>query len=155
MHARSTTRGGADEHRKAQDDGALRRAGDIDGALAFFHPEVEWRIIDAPPPLPERGRGVEPIRVLFEPGDSFPIVVPSPEVDDYIEGGSWVIAVVRDPDIEVEEASVYEFEDGKIVRSTDGYPGRTAALESLGCNEREALAQSSPRGRLAGRFDAR
>ncbi len=110
---------------------ALRIAGDVDGALAFFHPEVEWRILGAEPPLPASGRGVESLRLLFEPGDRFLIVLPPPEIDEYVDAGKFVISVVRD-EFGFDEAGITEFADGRIVRQTDGYSDKAAALEALG-----------------------
>jgi len=41
---------------------ALLAPGDVDGALAFHHPEVEWRFLDAEPLWPDGGRGIESLR---------------------------------------------------------------------------------------------
>jgi hypothetical protein len=50
------------------------------------------------------------------------------DVDEYIDADTRVVTVEKGPST----AAVYEFEDGTIVRSTEGYPSKTAALKAVG-----------------------
>jgi len=113
---------------------ALLCAGDVEGALAQFHPGVEWRIIGAKPPIPSGGRGIDSLRKLFTPeaNPEIPIILPHAEADEYIDAGSCVIAIHRPPLLDDEDATVFELEDGKIVREVSGYPSRAAALQAVG-----------------------
>jgi hypothetical protein len=41
---------------------ALLRGGDVDGALACFHPNIEWRVLDQQRGLPNSGNGIDSLR---------------------------------------------------------------------------------------------
>src|SRR5256885_43630 len=49
---------------------AALNAGDHDGALADFHPDVEWRDLMHAPDIPERVRGAAAVRAILEQWDA-------------------------------------------------------------------------------------
>src|SRR5271165_2097079 len=111
---------------------ALMRAGDVEGALDYFHPDVAWRIIDTQPPM-RAGRGVDSLRRLLTPGEDalFDVILPPTEAEEYIDAGNYVITVFSVPLLDDGEASIYEFEGGKSIRSIDGYPSKAEALKAV------------------------
>src|SRR4051794_24615325 len=68
--------------------------GDREGALAFYHPEAEWRDLRHAPDTPERVHGLPALRALMEQWDAvfdeFTV-----EVEEYIEVGDCVVAMTR------------------------------------------------------------
>ena len=117
---------------------ALEEAGDEDGAWAYFHPDVEWRFINAGLHS-ESGRGIDSLRKWLSPMDN-PLVragvgvmgVGPADNTDITDAGDYVISVDAIPGTDIEEASVYEFGDGKVLRCTHGYPSKADALADLG-----------------------
>ena len=65
------------------------------------------------------------------------------EVEEYVDAGEFVVAVTSwhatggTSGLEVGQrtADLYEFEDGRIVRVTLGYPDKGAALKAAGLAE--------------------
>ena len=120
---------------------ALEEAGDEDGAWAYFHPDVEWRFINAGLHS-ESGRGIDSLRKWLSPTDN-PLVragvgvmgVGPADNTDMTDAGDYVISVDAIPGTDIEEASVYEFRDGKVLRCTHGYTGRADALKAVGREE--------------------
>jgi ketosteroid isomerase-like protein len=47
---------------------SLLGAGDIAGALAYFHSDVAWTVINAGP-MSGSGRGIDSVRALFMPDE--------------------------------------------------------------------------------------
>jgi ketosteroid isomerase-like protein len=121
---------------------ASLNVGDDDGVLADFHPNVEWRDLMHAPDVPERVRGVAAVRTIMdqwnEAFDEF-----TAEIDEYIDAGDRVVCVTHwrakgkgsGVAIDLHAADVYEFKDGQVVRVTQGYPDKAAALEAAGLSE--------------------
>ncbi|GAC1434238.1 MAG: hypothetical protein NVSMB51_00950 [Solirubrobacteraceae bacterium] len=115
---------------------------DRDGALAGFHPDVEWRDLDHAPDAPERVRGVAAMGALWdqfeEAFDEF-----AAETEEYTDVGDCVVCVTHwrakgkgsGVPIGLRSADVYEFEDGAIIRVTLGYADKQAALEAVGLRD--------------------
>ena len=120
---------------------ALEEAGDEDGAWAYFHPDVEWRIIGAGA-FSESGRGIDSLRKWLSPMDN-PLVragvgvmgVGPADNTDMTDAGDYVISVDAIPGTDIEEASVFEFRDGKVLRCTHGYPSKADALKAAGLEQ--------------------
>jgi ketosteroid isomerase-like protein len=121
---------------------ASLNARDHDGALADFHPDVEWRDLMHAPDVPERVQGVAAVRAIMEQWDeAFDEFTAN--VEEYIDVGDRVVCVTHwhakgkgsGVAVDLRAADVYEFEDGKIVRVTQGYADKDAALEALGSRE--------------------
>jgi ketosteroid isomerase-like protein len=116
--------------------------GDHDGALADFHPDVEWRDLMHAPDVPERVSGVRAIRAIWdqweEAFDEFSL-----EVEEYVEVGDCVVTVDHwraqgkgsGLALDLRTADVYEFKDRHIIRVTQGYPDKAAALAAVGLAE--------------------
>jgi ketosteroid isomerase-like protein len=117
---------------------ALLRAGDVEGALGCFHPNTEWRVLEQQRELPTGGSGIDSLRSRWMPFEDAPEDAPdrfilgylhlTSEVGEYIDADACVVTVDKD----LHAAAVYEFEEGKIVRSTEGYPNKAAALRAVG-----------------------
>jgi hypothetical protein len=56
-------------------------------------------------------------------------------VDHSDDARDYVISVDAITETDIEEASVYEFRDGKIVSCTLGYPSKADALKAVGLEE--------------------
>jgi ketosteroid isomerase-like protein len=116
--------------------------GDVDGALSYLHPDIEWRDLQHAPDTPEVVRGAAAVRDLWEGWLDARIGLRA-EVLEFIDAGSAVVAVTRwhaqgtASGIEVDQTSaeVYEFEDGLVVRATLGYRSRDQALKAVGMEE--------------------
>jgi ketosteroid isomerase-like protein len=118
---------------------ALVNAGDWDGLVALYHPEVELRDLQHAPDVSEMQRGPEAIiRVMAswtEVYDEF-----GAEVYEYIDADPWVICDTcwhgkgkgSDMQIDLHVADAFEVQDGRIVRALVSYPNVAAALEALG-----------------------
>jgi ketosteroid isomerase-like protein len=109
---------------------------DHDGALADFHWDVEWRDLMHAPDAPEYVRGVAGVRAIAEQWDeTFDMF--TAEVEEYVDAGDCVVSVTHwsgkgkgsGVTIDLHSAEVYEFTDSKIVRVTQGYADKAAALE--------------------------
>jgi hypothetical protein len=107
---------------------------DDDEAWDCFHPEVEWRVINAGR-LSRSGRGIDSYRKWWSPADNPAIMGEVPAEHAYVDAGDFVISVDTIPDTDIEEASLYEFRDGKVIRFTHGYPSTDAALKAAGLAE--------------------
>jgi ketosteroid isomerase-like protein len=123
----------------------LRRANaafnrrDRSAAFADFHPDVEWRDLQHAADALECIHGRSELLALWEGWeevfDAF-----TAEVEEYIDAGESVVAVTRwratgkgsTLVVETQQADVYEFADGKVIRATIGYAGRAAALKAVG-----------------------
>ena len=116
---------------------ALLCASDIDGALACFDQEVEWRALGPDPGASAGGRGIDSLRAHWRPFADVPdeylmgVLVLTMEVGEYIDRGAYVVCVGRD----APDADAYEFKDGKIVRATFGHPSKADALQAVGLEE--------------------
>jgi ketosteroid isomerase-like protein len=122
--------------RRAND--AFKR-GDKDGALANYHPDVEWRDLQHAPDTPERVLGVDALQTIWQQWeqafDEF-----SAEISEFIDAGDFVVAVThwlatgRESGLvlDLRTADVFEFADGKIIGVTVGYPDKQAAIEAVG-----------------------
>ena len=116
--------------------------GDVEAALSYLHPSIEWRDLQHAPDQPEVARGAAAIREVWE-GWLDARVGLRAEVVEFIDAGSAVVCVTRwhaqgtASGIEVvgTSAEVYEFEDGLVVRATLGYRSRDQALNAVGFEE--------------------
>ena len=124
---------------------AIRRSneafnrGDLDEALAPYHPDVEWEDLNHPPDLTAKARGTHEIRAILaywhNSFDEF-----TAHIEEFVEAGDAVVCVTRwhgrgvgsGLAVDATSAEVYEFEDGRIVRATLGYPSRAEALHTAG-----------------------
>ena len=113
--------------------------GDLAGACADFHPDVEYRDLQHPPDAPETVRGISAmLDVLGQWQQSFPDLISN--VEEFIDAGDAVVVVTRwhargaGSGIGVDNltADVYEFSDGLVIRATVGYATREAALKAVG-----------------------
>jgi ketosteroid isomerase-like protein len=120
---------------------ALNR-GDVEGSLAGFHPDVEWRDLMHAPDVPERIHGEAAVRGLMEVWvDAFDAF--RADVTEYIEAGNYIVCVTHwrgtgrgsGIAVDVHSADVYEFEDGSIIRVVGGHPDKDTALKSIGLAE--------------------
>jgi hypothetical protein len=103
--------------------GALLRASDIDGALAFFDPEVEWCAF---------GGDIDSLRFHFMSHENvLGVMILTPEVGEYIDRDAFVVCVART----LGNADVYEFRDSKIIRAMFGLASKAAALKAAGLEE--------------------
>jgi hypothetical protein len=117
-------------------------SGDREGALADYHPDVEWRDLDHAPDTPECVRGVAALRGLMDQWDE-PFEEFRAEIEEYIDAGDCVVAVThwrgkgKGSGLIVDQhtADVFEFADGKIVRVTLAYSDKSAALKAVGLGE--------------------
>jgi uncharacterized protein len=113
--------------------------GDVDDALARYHPDVEWHDLNHPPDVPARIRGTHAIRETLE-GWKNSFEEFNAHVEEYIDAGDAVVCVTRwhargtGSGLSVDQtyAEVYKFEDGLIVRVTVGYASRAEALHAIG-----------------------
>jgi len=117
---------------------ALLHASDIDGALACFDREVEWRAFAPEPGASTSGQGIDSLRAHWVPlPEDTPdeyllgVLVLMTEVGEYVDRGAYVVCVGKD----VPDADVYEFTDGKIIRATFGHPSKAHALKAVGLAE--------------------
>jgi hypothetical protein len=60
------------------------------------------------------------------------MVVGPADNTDITDAGDYVISVDAIPGTDIEEASVFEFRDGKVLRCTHGYPSKADALKAVG-----------------------
>ena len=124
---------------------AIRRSnaafnrGDVDGALAPFHADIEWHDLSHPPDVPARTRGIRAVRETFD-GWKGSFEELTAQVEEFIDAGDAVVCVTTwhakgaGSGLAVDQTSteVYEFEDGQIVRATLGYASRADALRAVG-----------------------
>jgi len=120
---------------------ALKR-GDREGALADYHPDVEWIDLAHAPDAPERVRGLSALQTIWdqweEAFDDF-----GADIEEYIDAGRYVIAVTRwyargegsGVLTDVRQVDVFEVEDGRVVRVTLAYPDTPTALKAVGLAE--------------------
>ena len=113
--------------------------GDLDGTLAHYHPDVEWHDLNHAPDLPARTHGTRAVHETLEVWNNSSQEMTA-GVAEYIDAGDAVVCVTRwhvrgtgsGLSVDQTSAEVYEFEDGRIVRATLGYPGRAEALRAAG-----------------------
>jgi len=121
---------------------AAFNSGDRDGALAGFHPDVEWRDLDHAPDAPEGVHGVAAVRAILDQWDEA-FEEFTAETEEYIAVGNCVVCVTHwcatgkgsGLAVDLRGAEVFEFADGKIIRATLGYPDKEAALRAAGLAE--------------------
>jgi ketosteroid isomerase-like protein len=116
--------------------------GGQDAALAYCHPEVEWIDLMHAPDEPERKIGLVAVREAFEQWDQAFDTVES-QIDEHIDAGDSVVTLSRwrargkssGVSTTLQGAEVYECENGKVVRVTQGFPDRESALKAVGLSE--------------------
>ena len=120
----------------------LANAGDWDGVVEIYDPEVEFRSLRPTPDMPEmlRGRdGVRRVVALWRlTYDEF-----GAEVEEYIDADPWVICDTRwhgrvkgsASPIVSRAVDAYEIRDGKIARAIMSYPDVATALKAVGLAE--------------------
>jgi ketosteroid isomerase-like protein len=114
---------------------AAFNAGDVEGMLAPCDPDVEWRDLMHAPDQPERVRGIQALGgILHQYDEAFGRF--TAQVEEYIGVGESVVtvtswhAVGRDSGLPVDArtAELYELRGGRVLRITQGYADREAAL---------------------------
>jgi ketosteroid isomerase-like protein len=118
---------------------ALLNEGNWDALFELYHHDVEFCDLRSAVDTPEVLRGLEAVRALLigwsEVWDAF-----GSEVYEYIDADPYVICDTRwygtgresNVPIDVRQADVCEFCDGKIIRVTLGYATAAEALEAVG-----------------------
>jgi uncharacterized protein len=113
--------------------------GDRDGALADYHPDVEWRDLQHAPDTPECVHGVSAIRALWDQWeqafDEF-----NANIEEFVDAGDRVVTLTRwraqgkgsGLALDLRTADVFELAGKRIVRVTMGYTDMAAALEAVG-----------------------
>ena len=116
--------------------------GDVAAWSEAWAPDGEFRDLANAPDQGGVVKGLDAIREVVElwtaAFDEF-----SADIDDYIDGGSFVICAVQwhgqgkasGVSLDLRQFDVYEFRDGKIVRGTVGFKTRAEALEAAGLSE--------------------
>jgi ketosteroid isomerase-like protein len=121
---------------------AAFNSGDRGAALAYCHPDVDWRDLQHAPDAPERLRGLDAVFAYMDQWeDAFDDF--TAEVEEYIDAGACVLTVThwrakgKDSGlaIDLHTVDVVEFEGGKIVRITLGYATKDEALKAVGLEE--------------------
>jgi ketosteroid isomerase-like protein len=114
------------------------KRGDRTGALADYHPDVEWIDLAHAPDSPERVRGLAALQTIWDQWeDAFEDF--GAEIEEYIDVGRFVVAVTswhaegKGSGIvtDLRQVDVFEVEDGKVVRVTLGYPDTETALKAV------------------------
>jgi ketosteroid isomerase-like protein len=112
------------------------RRGDLDGALADTHPEIDWRPFEEAPM-----RGVEAVRAYLTRWESeWEELETTPE--EFMDADDCVVAVVHfrgrgrgsGVDVEARSYSVYTLRDGRTVRMEE-FIERQEALEAAGLSD--------------------
>jgi ketosteroid isomerase-like protein len=121
---------------------AAFNSGDLDGTLADFDPDIDWRDLQHAPDTPERVRGVAAVSSIMDEWegayDDF-----TAEIEEYIDAGVVVVTVTHwhakgkgsGLALDLRTADVFEFADRKIVRVTLGYSDKREALKAVGLEE--------------------
>jgi|SRR5438067_6043440 len=116
--------------------------GDRDGALAHYHPDVEWRDLQHAPDTPESVHGLSALSLIWnqweEAFDEF-----GADIEEYIDAGACVVTVTRwrakgkesGLALDLRTVDVYELANEKVVRVTMGYTDKAAALKAAGLEE--------------------
>jgi uncharacterized protein len=113
--------------------------GDVEAMLEELDQDVQWKQIEEPAPVYGRDGVREAIQRWDETWDNL-----RAEVDEYIDAGDCVIALIRfrglgrASGVPVEMASYHLFtvRNGKVARMSEYGPGKRAeALEAVGLSE--------------------
>jgi len=116
--------------------------GDRDGALAHYHPDVEWRDLQHAPDAPESVRGIPALRAIWDQWDqAFGDF--NADIEEYIDAGDSVVTVTHwqvkgqgsGLAIDLRTVDVFAFDDKVIVRATMGYRDKNEALNAVGVAE--------------------
>jgi len=115
------------------------KGGDMDGLLAFFHPEVVIEMVDAPDP--ETYHGHDGVRTWFN--DAFgPWAGVHVEAEEIRESGQWTVALLHTSlrgeasgvELELSTAAFHQFRGGRIVLDRV-YLDRDEGLEAFALKE--------------------
>jgi uncharacterized protein len=121
--------------------GAYERK-DLEKGISLLHPDVTWRAIEGAPDDIGVFQGHEAMRDYYQEWLDIFADARSELVEDLIEVGDRVVAVVRyigrikgsDRQVEMTLAIVFTFRDGKIASGRE-YATRDEALEAAGLSE--------------------
>jgi ketosteroid isomerase-like protein len=121
--------------------------GDLEEALGWMHPEIEWDMSRVPVPDPGVFRGYAGLMAFHNSWEeSFESM--ELEAEEYLEAGDQVISVVRHvgrgrlSEVEVEQtfAQLWTVRDGKIIRM-EMHEDRDAALEAAQLSQQDVQAK--------------
>lgn len=116
---------------------ALFNSRQFEAMFECFSRDIVWRDLMHAPDAPEAVQGIDAVREIQRQWDAaFEDLVA--DVEEFIDAGDFVVMVSHwrakgrssDVDVDIRAAEVAEFEDGKLVRITLGYPDKDAALEA-------------------------
>jgi ketosteroid isomerase-like protein len=121
--------------------GAYERL-DVEEGISYLHPDVTWRAIEGAPDDIGVFQGHQAMRDYNQEWIDIFVDARSELVEDLIEVGDRVVAVVRyigrmkgsDTQVEMMLAIVFTVRDGKIASGRE-YATRTEALEAAGLRE--------------------
>jgi uncharacterized protein len=121
--------------------GAYERK-DLEKGISLLHPDVTWRAIEGAPDDIGVFQGHEAMRDYYQEWLDIFADARSELVEDLVEVGDRVVAVVRyigrikgsDRQVEMTLAIVFTFRDGKIASGRE-YATRDEALEAAGLSE--------------------
>ena len=126
--------------------------GDIEGALAGLHPEIEWHTYIVPGPGGGTYHGHDGVRELWSDarrvfGDFRNIPEELFESDDRVVAFVRVEGVGRESGAAVEAriAHLYDFRDGRVSR-VESFQDRDAALRAAGIDSRASRTSSTRSG---------
>jgi ketosteroid isomerase-like protein len=115
---------------------------DVEKGISFMHPDVTWRAIEGAPDDIGVFRGHQAMRDYYQEWIDIFADPRSELVEDLIEVGDRVVAVVRyigrikgsDKEVEMTLAIVFRVRDGKIASGRE-YATRAEALDAAGLRE--------------------
>jgi uncharacterized protein len=112
--------------------------GDVEAMLEEVDQEVQWKQIEEPAPVYGRDGVREAVQRWDETWDNL-----RAEVDEYIDAGDCVIALIRfrglgrrsGVPVEMGSYHVFTVRNGKVARMYESGPKRADALEAAGLSE--------------------